>query len=209
MPIGSMPEITAGGVADDRPGGRRALRKTLLERRLLLTTDDWRRLSACVCAHLDDGFPHLSALAVAFCWPVNNEVDLRPLIDKWARAGRHAGFRALLPVVIGEQQALRFRAWSPASAMFIDRYGIPTPACGDFEIPEALLLPVNGFDLAGYRLGYGGGYFDRTLASLSPRPLVVGVGFELARLNSINPEPHDQPLDAMVTEAGVFRSCRG
>lgn len=66
MPIGSMPEITAGGVADDRPGGRRALRKTLLERRLLLTTDDWRRLSACVCAHLDDGFPHLSALAVAF-----------------------------------------------------------------------------------------------------------------------------------------------
>jgi 5-formyltetrahydrofolate cyclo-ligase len=63
---------------------------------------------------------------------------------------------------------------------------------------------VNGFDAAGHRIGYGGGYFDRTLASLSPRPLAVGVGFELARLESIHPEPHDQPLDVMVTEAGIF-----
>jgi 5-formyltetrahydrofolate cyclo-ligase len=63
---------------------------------------------------------------------------------------------------------------------------------------------VNGFDAAGYRIGYGGGYFDRTLASRSPRPLAVGVGFELARLDSIDPEPHDQVLDAMVTEAGIF-----
>jgi 5-formyltetrahydrofolate cyclo-ligase len=92
--------------------------------------------------------------------------------------------------------------------MFADRYGIPTPAHGDFLIPEVLLLPVNGFDAAGYRIGYGGGYFDRTLASLLPRPLVVGVGFELARLDSISPEPHDQRLDAMVTEAGVFRPLR-
>lgn len=204
MATGSMPEITADGVASDLLSERGVLRKTLLERRLRLAVDDWQQLSRRVCAHLYDGFPQLATLSVAFCWPVRNEVDLRPLIDRWASEGQR-GFRALLPVVVGEQQPLGFRVWSPASAMFSDRYGIPTPACGDFEIPEALLLPVNGFDSAGYRLGYGGGYFDRTLASRSPRPLVVGVGFELARLDSIRPEPHDQPLDAMVTEVGVFR----
>jgi 5,10-methenyltetrahydrofolate synthetase len=95
--------------------------------------------------------------------------------------------------------------------MLADRYGIPTPSSGNFVTPDALLLPVNAFDAAGYRLGYGGGYFDRTLAALNsaqqpvrPRPLAIGVGFELARVGSICPEPHDLPLDAMVTERGVF-----
>jgi 5-formyltetrahydrofolate cyclo-ligase len=105
-------------------------------------------------------------------------------------------------------RALAFRAWSPGTVMLADRYGIPAPAAGEFLIPEVMLIPVNGFDAAGYRIGYGGGYFDRTLASVSPRPLAVGVGFELARLESICPEPHDQRLDVMVTEAGVFRPSR-
>jgi 5-formyltetrahydrofolate cyclo-ligase len=201
------PGITADHVACERLAERRALRKVLVERRLALTVDQWGRLCSRVRRHLEQGFPQLSAQMVGFCWPLNNEVDLRPLIESWAGEGR-TGFRALLPVVIGERRELGFRAWSVATAMVADRYGIPTPAAGDFLLPEALLLPVNGFDAAGYRLGYGGGYFDRTLASLSPRPLAIGVGFELARLESIAPEPHDQPLDAMVTEAGIFRPLR-
>ena len=68
-----------------------------------------------------------------------------------------------------------------------------------------ILLPLNGFDAAGYRLGYGGGFFDRTLAALSPRPLAVGVGFEINRLDSIRPASHDQRLDWIVTEAGAAR----
>ena len=76
---------------------------------------------------------------------------------------------------------------------------------GDWLQPELILLPLNGFDAAGYRLGYGGGFFDRTLAALSPRPLAVGVGFEINRLESIHPETHDQRLDWLVTEAGVFK----
>jgi 5,10-methenyltetrahydrofolate synthetase len=86
-----------------------------------------------------------------------------------------------------------------------DRYGIPTPLAGDFVQPDLILLPLNGFDTAGYRLGYGGGYFDRTLAVLSPRPLAVGVGFEINRVGSIRPESHDQRLDWIITEAGSFR----
>lgn len=198
------PAIPVGHLASDRHSERRALRAALLARRLALSENECARLSRQVCEHVQAGFPQLSTRAVAFCWPVRNEADLRPLIVRWLRAGR-TGFRALLPVVVGEGQALAFRAWSTDTAMAADRYGIPTPLRGDFVTPEALLLPVNGFDLAGYRLGYGGGYFDRTLASLSPRPLVIGVGFELARLASIVPGPHDQRLDAMVTEAGVFR----
>jgi 5-formyltetrahydrofolate cyclo-ligase len=76
---------------------------------------------------------------------------------------------------------------------------------GAWLMPDLILLPLNGFDAAGYRLGYGGGYFDRTLAALSPRPLAVGVGFEINRLDSIQPESHDQRLDWIVTEAGAFR----
>jgi 5,10-methenyltetrahydrofolate synthetase len=88
--------------------------------------------------------------------------------------------------------------------MVEDRYGIHIPAQGESLRPDAILMPLNAFDAAGYRLGYGGGYFDRTLAVLEPRPLAIGVGFELARVASIRPQAHDLRMDAIVTEAGVF-----
>lgn len=207
MATRTTPGITAEGLVGSHLADRRALRKTLLARRLALPESEWQHLSGIIRAHLHDGFRQLSRMRVAFCWPVKQEPDLRPLLEQWASEGR-PGFTALLPVVIDENRPLAFRAWSPGTAMRADRYGIPTPVGGDFLLPQALLLPVNGFDAAGYRIGYGGGYFDRTLPGLSPRPLVVGVGFELARLPSIAPQAHDQPLDAMVTEAGIFRPLR-
>ena len=110
-----------------------------------------------------------------------------------------------LPVVVKRAAPLAFRPWTPDTPLTPDRYGIPTPTTGDWVIPQVLLLPVNGVDAQGYRLGYGGGYFDRTLAALAPRPLAIGVGFEQARVADIHPEAHDMPLDALVTEAGIFR----
>lgn len=143
-------------------------------------------------------------MRVGFCWPVKNEPDLRPLVMSWIASGQ-AGFAALLPVVLEIGSVLAFREWNPGGPLVADQYGIPTPDHGVFQVPEALLLPVNAFDAAGYRIGYGGGFFDRTLAALKPTPLSIGVGFELARVDSIYPEPHDVRLDAMVSEAGVFR----
>jgi 5-formyltetrahydrofolate cyclo-ligase len=187
---------------------RNALRRQLVDRRLALSPDDHARLSATICAHIRDSFPQLSAMHVAFCWPINNEPDLRPLIESWieaqAKSGQ-TGFGALLPVVRATGSALGFRAWTPDSAMMADRYGIPTPVTGEFLKPEALLIPANAFDAAGYRIGYGGGFFDRTLTALGPTTLSIGVSFELARVDSIHPHVHDVPLDAIVSEAGVFR----
>ena len=89
--------------------------------------------------------------------------------------------------------------------MVTDRYGIPSPADGDFLQPQALLIPLLAFDASGFRLGYGGGYFDRTLANLRPRPLAIGIGFELCRVETVHPEAHDERLDAVITEEGITR----
>lgn len=184
---------------EDNTAWRRALRRDMVARRAVLS----EATRAAWSAHIVDGL--LAALpvprVVAFCWPIKHEPDVRAAVDRWAEGGAQAA----LPVVVNEAQPLAFRAWTPATPLVADRYGIPTPAGGAFLDPDLILLPLNGFDAAGYRLGYGGGFFDRTLAARSPRPLAVGVGFEINRLASIRPERHDQRLDWVVTEAGVFR----
>jgi 5,10-methenyltetrahydrofolate synthetase len=88
-------------------------------------------------------------------------------------------------------------------------YDIPYPDEGPEVRPATVLLPMNGFDAGGYRLGYGGGYFDRTLAALDDRPRVIGVTYELARLPTIHPQPWDIPMDYVVTEAGVYTRRNG
>lgn len=178
---------------------RQALRREMVARRAALSDVEHAGLSARIVAHLQ------TALAVpgvlAFCWPIKHEPDVRAIVERWVGLGT----RAALPVVVAEDSPLAFREWRADSPLAPDRYGIPTPTVGAMLVPDLILLPLNGFDAGGYRLGYGGGFFDRTLATLSPRPLAVGVGFEINRLPSIRPEGHDQRLDWIVTEAGAFR----
>jgi 5-formyltetrahydrofolate cyclo-ligase len=185
--------------SENNTAWRRALRQAMVARRTALSTAEHAALSARIVDRA------LAALALpkvaAFCWPIKHEPDIRALLTIWAEAG----VRSALPVVVGEGQPLAFREWTPATPLTPDRYGIPTPTGGAWLTPELILLPLNGFDAAGYRLGYGGGYFDRTLAALAPRPLAVGVGFEINRVDSIRPEAHDQRLDWIVTEDGAFR----
>ena len=182
---------------------RKALRKDAIARRMALSQHECGHNSEAIRHHLHRHFPQLAALRVGFCWPLKNEPDLRPLLAHWQIEG-NLSFAALLPVVVAANRPLAFRAWTPETSLNEDRYGIPTPAAGNFLQPQALLIPLVAFDAAGYRLGYGGGFFDRTLASLHPRPLAIGVGFELNRVETILPEAHDARLDAIVTEAGVM-----
>jgi len=184
---------------EDNTAWRRALRREMVARRAALGETVHADLSARIVEHVLAALP--VPQVVAFCWPIKHEPDVRAVVVRWEAFGA----RAALPVVVAENAPLAFRAWTAETPLEPDRYGIPTPVAGDFVRPDLILLPLNGFDAAGYRLGYGGGYFDRTLAALSPRPLAVGVGFEINRLESIRPERHDQRLDWIVTEAGCFR----
>lgn len=184
---------------EDNTARRRVLRREMVARRAALSDAEHAGLSARIVEQLLAALP--TPRVFAFCWPIKHEPDVRAVVEPWAVRGAQAA----LPVVMAENTALAFRLWTPETALEMDRYGIPTPTTGDFVVPDMILLPLNGFDAAGYRLGYGGGYFDRTLAALSPRPLAVGVGFEVNRLASIHPEVHDQRLDWLVTEAGAVR----
>ena len=204
MSTGPKPGLHADEALEARTRRRRELRRHGIEARMALPPATHAALSTRVCELIPQHFPELAGMHVAFCWPYRNEPDLRPLMQGWQAEG-NPGFAALLPVVVDAGRALTFRAWTPDCTMHADRYGIPTPSSGEFLTPEALLIPVNVFDTRGYRIGYGGGYFDRTLASLRPRPIAIGVGFELARVDSIDPEEHDEPLAAIGTEAGVLR----
>jgi 5,10-methenyltetrahydrofolate synthetase len=187
---------------------RAALRRDVLARRRALDEDEYARRSRAVRQQLRTNFAQLATRQVGFYWPINREPDLRPAIEGWLAAGQ-AAFAALLPVVVDSGAALAFRPWRPDVAMTTGRYGISIPATGGFVQPQALLIPLAAFDAAGFRLGYGGGYYDRTLAELRPRPLAIGIGFELCRVDSIHPGSHDERLDAVVTEAGVVRFSDG
>ena len=137
---------------------------------------------------------------LAFYWPIKGEPDLSPVIARWL--GADAARRAALPVVEGD--LLVFAPWAPGVPMQPGRYGIPVPATAERLSPQLLLIPCLGADAQRYRLGYGGGFYDRTLAQLKVKPVTVGVAFDCTRVPSIGPQPHDVRLDLVITETGVL-----
>ncbi len=182
------------------PALRAALRRDRLAAREALGEPERSRAAARIEAQLSALLAPRAPGVLAFCWPMRGEVDCRPL----AIGLLDRGWRLCQPVVTAMDGAMVFRAWTPASAMTADPFGIPVPAAGEALRPDVVLIPLVAFDARGYRLGYGGGYFDRTLAGLAPRPLAIGVGFEVSRSETVYPQPHDIPMEVVVTEAGVW-----
>ena len=186
----------------DHEALRAALRREKIAARTALSPEELRRLATLIESHLESALLARSPGILAFCWPIRKEFDARPLVGRLLAAG----WRACMPVVETLAAPMRFRTWSPGCAMGSDPYGIPVPlGATDSAPPDVVLLPLVAFDNTGHRLGYGGGYFDRTLAALQPRPLTCGVGYELARTANLHAQPHDIPLDWIVTEAGLAR----
>ena len=134
-------------------------------------------------------------------WPFQAEFDPRALID-WMIAQE---FAVALPAVVDKKGPLEYRAWRPGEALVDGVWNIPIPEVRHVVVPQAVLAPLVGFDRQCYRLGYGGGYFDRTLAAFSPRPLAIGVGFEMSRIETIFPQSFDIPMDVIVTETRIRR----
>lgn len=144
---------------------------------------------------------HISQLPVgtlSLYIPIQAEPDPLPLAPSLLALG----WKLCLPVIRQKHAAMHFRAWTPEMVMEIGAYDIPVPSINTLLTPTVVLLPLVAFDAQGYRLGYGGGYFDRTLAELTPRPLCIGLGFDICQTESILAEPHDIPLDVIITESG-------
>jgi 5-formyltetrahydrofolate cyclo-ligase len=186
---------------EDIRAWRRATRAELLARRLRLPRGEKDRIRAAASEFIWAQFPELRRACIGFYWPFKGEIDLRHLVRDFLAVGAQAA----LPVVVEKRRPLEFWAWRPRMKLERGMWNIPIPAERNPLRPTVLLVPLLGFDAAGYRLGYGGGYYDRTLASMNPAPLTIGVGDEGGRLETIDPQPHDVPLDAIVTEAGCAR----
>ncbi len=194
------PPPSAEHTADSK-AVRAVLRRERLAARTALDDAGQATLASRVEANLATLLDAMPPQTLAFCAPVRREFDARPLVARLLGLG----WRAAIPVVVAADSPMAFRLWTPDAAMTVDRHGIPIPQDGAEVTPDVLLLPLVAFDARGFRLGYGAGYFDRTLAAMVPRPLAIGVGYELCRVADIHPEPHDIALDVLVTEAGAFR----
>jgi 5-formyltetrahydrofolate cyclo-ligase len=182
-------------------GWRKQERQRLLQAREALSAEQLAEYRSRIDFHLQRAFPELVHGVVAFCWPYRGEYDARHL----AAQVRRLGGTTVLPVVVAPKQPLVFREWHPGVALKKGPLDIPFPEHTPELIPDHVLLPVLGWDAGGFRLGYGGGFFDRTLAALPDRPLVIGTGYELQYLDTIYPQTHDIPADFVVTERGVYR----
>jgi len=184
---------------------RKQERARLLAQRDAIPLDERRRDDARIAEHLLHAFPQLARMIVGFYWPMKGEFDPRVAILRL----REQGARAALPVVVRKAAPLEFREWWPGIETTPGVFDLPVPQGSPVVVPGACLIPPVGFDDRGYRLGYGGGYFDRTLAALSPQPLKIAVAREMNRIETIRPQPYDIPMDFIVTEAGIYRVAAG
>jgi 5-formyltetrahydrofolate cyclo-ligase len=178
---------------------RKAQRARLRAQRAAVPHEQHHDWSVAITNNLIAGFPMLKSMTVGFYWPFGGEFDPRFAIRRF----REAGAVAVLPVVIAKGQPLQFREWWPGVETTQGVFDLPVPQGTRVLTPQAVLIPPVGFDGRGYRLGYGGGYFDRTLPGITPQPLKIAVAFELSRLETIYPQPHDVLMDFVVTEAGI------
>jgi 5-formyltetrahydrofolate cyclo-ligase len=177
---------------------RKTERERLIAGRLAVSADARAAMARRIEDGLNAAIGDVSERLISLYWPFRGEPDLRP----WMNSVIERGGRIALPVVIEKGRPLIFRAWRPGDRLEKGVWNIPIPAEGPAVQPEVVIAPVVGFDPQHYRLGYGGGFFDRTLAAMTTKPLAIGVGYRTAAIPTIHPLPHDIPMNIIVTEAG-------
>jgi 5-formyltetrahydrofolate cyclo-ligase len=229
MRLGVSQSIACNPSGNASGNAKTTLRASLLGARKSLT--DRAARDSLLAQRLSEWLARQAPHCVAFYWPIAGEFDARGVIEQWLGAGPHR--QAALPVVLDRAAPLGFHAWRPGAAMRPGRFGIPVPAEAVTCQPDVILIPCVGFDAARFRLGYGGGYYDRTLAairdgtaadtnagagvrdsisdstaeSITPGtlPLSVGIGYECGRVDQLPVETHDIPLDVILSDAATYR----
>jgi 5-formyltetrahydrofolate cyclo-ligase len=186
------------------PEDKQALRKRLVAQRLalpdrLVRADMLQRVMRIWLVGRPDA-------VIGAYWPIKGEFDPLPALHRWKEDGELLDEPQLrrigLPVVDKLHKTLKFHAWYPGCPMEEDAYGIPKPKDTEVIVPTLLFVPCVGYGAGGYRLGYGGGFYDRTLAKLQPKPFTVGLGYTCGYCDDLEPEPHDVPLDAILNDNG-------
>jgi 5-formyltetrahydrofolate cyclo-ligase len=190
----SVPAVPA-----DLGAWRKARRSELIAQREALPLEERRAADVRIGELLLAGFPMIAGMNIGFYWPIKGEVDPRVALHRL----RERGSRTALPVVVAKGEPLRFLEWRPDTPTVPGPMGLPIPQGSEVLVPDAVLVPPVGFGERGYRLGYGAGFFDRTLAAVHPRPLALGLAREVSRIETIHPQAWDIPMDFILTEAGI------
>ena len=178
---------------------RKAERQRLIGERLAMSSDLRRRHADQIGARLEEVVGKVQGVIVSAYWPFRGEPDLRGFMAGVCDRGG----RCALPVVAERGKPLVFRPWSPGELLAKGVWNIPVPATNEEVVPNVVIVPVVGFDRACYRLGYGGGFFDRTFAAMKNSPRKLGVGYRQQAILTIHPQPNDIPMDMIVTEEGA------
>jgi len=179
---------------------RKAERERLIAARIGMDAADRQERMGRIALYLEAVFGPIAGRTVSFYWPFRGEPDLRDLMARVLATGGQVA----LPVVLARAQPMVFRAWKTGEPLASGVWNIPIPPASAPEVtPDIVVAPLVGFDRALFRLGYGGGFFDRTLAAMPQRPRIIGVGYDQAAIPTIFPQAHDIPMDTIVTESGL------
>jgi 5,10-methenyltetrahydrofolate synthetase len=184
---------------------RKARRNELLSARTALPLEQRREWDERITDFVLRAFPMLQGMTLGLYWPFKGEVDPRVAALRF----RNLGARTALPVVVEKRAPLEFREWHAGVETRPGVFDLPVPVDTEVVVPDAVFIPPVGIDRQGYRLGYGGGYFDRTLAAINPRPLAIALARESSRIDTIQPQSYDVPMDFVVTEVGVHHAGSG
>ena len=173
---------------------RNAMRESLIRARISIGKIKRKQCLHEIQSSISEILSDITPGIIGFYWPIKGEFDLRNLVTNLL----DLGWQAALPVVVEKGAPLEFRLWRPDMKLVPGVWNIPMPQEPDIVTPSALIIPLVGVDQENYRLGYGGGYYDRTLASLDNMTLTIGIGLESCRLETIYPQWHDIAMDKIV-----------
>jgi 5-formyltetrahydrofolate cyclo-ligase len=180
---------------------RKSERDRLIRERQAITSEQRHKWDEQIGRVLSQFLAELHGAVLSIYWPFRGEPDLRFLLPEL----RAKYLTIALPVVVEKGKPLQFREWKEGDQLLRGVWNIPFPAEGKVVWPEIVLAPVVGFDRAAYRLGYGGGFFDRTLPALGQSVRALGVGYSQAEVLTVHPQPYDIPMSAIVTESGITK----